>query len=76
MNNYEYDRVRLERLDTYRHGVIHGKSLGRAFTNADDEVDYLMRTALFYMGLVNLRYGLQINPLYVFQVMSEFSKGV
>jgi hypothetical protein len=74
MNNYVYDRGRLEKLDKHRHGVIHGETLGKDLRNADDEIDYMMRTALFYMGLVNLRYGLQINPLYTFQAMADLGK--
>jgi hypothetical protein len=76
MNHYEYDRDRLERLDRYRHDVIHGDNLIRELKNPDDEVDYLMRTALFYMGMVNLHYGLKLNPLYIFQAMAEFNKSV
>jgi hypothetical protein len=34
----------------------------------------MMRTALFFVGLVNLKHGLQINPLYTFQAMAEFVK--
>jgi hypothetical protein len=65
MNNYVYDRKRLEQLDRYRHNVIHGQSLGKGIAAAEDEVEFLMKTALFFMGLVNLRYGLKLNPLYL-----------
>jgi hypothetical protein len=34
----------------------------------------LKRTTLYFMGLVNLRYGFQINPAYIFQAMAEFSQ--
>jgi hypothetical protein len=74
MNNYEYDRKRLEYLDDFRHNIIHGDGLGMELKNADDEVDYLMRTALYFMGLVNLRYGFKMAPAYIFQAMAEFRK--
>jgi hypothetical protein len=74
MNNYEYDRDRLERLDDFRHNIIHGDGLGMELKDADNEIDYLTRTALYFMGLVNLRYGFQINPVYIFQAMAEFRK--
>lgn len=64
MHDYEYDRKRLERLDNYRHSVIHGAELGRGIGNADAEVDYLMRTGLFFTGLLNLRYGLKVDPFF------------
>jgi len=63
-HDYAYDRDRLQRLDDYRHEVIHGERLGKGIGNADAEVDYLMRTVLFLMGLVNLRYKVMINPFY------------
>jgi len=50
--------------DDYRHEVIHGDSLGKGISHAADEVDYLMRTVLFFMGLVNCHYGLTLNPHY------------
>lgn len=33
-----------------------------------------MKNAHFFMGLVNLRYGFRLAPLYMFQVMAEFRK--
>jgi hypothetical protein len=64
MSTYTYSRGRLEELDTYRHEVIHGDNLGKGIENAADHVDYLMRTVLFFQGLVNLRYDLKLDPLY------------
>jgi hypothetical protein len=74
MHNYEYDRDRLERLDKFRHNIIHGDGLGLELKDADDEIDYLMRTALYFMGLVNKRYGFRLAPPYLFQVMADFRK--
>jgi len=74
MNDYLYDRDRLESLDDFRHNIIHGDGLGMELKNADDEIDYLMRTALYFMGLVNLRYGFRLAPAYIFQTMADFRK--
>jgi hypothetical protein len=74
MNNYEYDKNRLEYLDQFRHNIIHGDGMGMELKNSDDEIDYLMKTAHYFMGLVNLRYGFRLAPLYMFQVMAEFCK--
>lgn len=74
MNNYEYDKTRLEKLDNYRHEIIHGQGVSKKIDNPDDEVEYLMKTTLFYMGMVNLKYGLQLNPVYTFRVMAEFAQ--
>ena len=66
MANYAFDRDRLKRLDDYRHEVIHGNAPIKALPSADKEVDYLMRMVLFFQGLVNLRYGLKLDPFYAF----------
>ncbi len=65
MHGYVHERGRLKRLDDYRHEVIHGGSIADGIPNAAEEVDYLMKTVLFFQGLVNLRYGLMLNPYYV-----------
>jgi hypothetical protein len=64
MHDYVFDRERLERLDRYRHDVIHGNGPVQELAGAEDEVDYLMRLVLFLQGLVNLRYGLRLEPFY------------
>lgn len=66
MHDYVYDRDRLRKLDDYRHEVIHGTSPPQGIAAAEEEVDYLTRTVLFFLGLVNLRYGLRLDPFYVF----------
>jgi hypothetical protein len=38
--------------------------LGKGIANADEEVDFLMRTVLFFMGMVNLHYDIRIDPYY------------
>lgn len=64
ISNYTYDRDRLERLDRYRHEIVHGDNLGNGIDNAAAEVEYLSQTVLFFMGLVNLRYKIMIDPYY------------
>lgn len=66
MHNYAYDRDRLERVDAYRHSVIHGESLGLGIAEADENLSFLQKTSLFFMGLVNYRYNVKIVPDYVF----------
>jgi hypothetical protein len=64
MHGYVFDRERLEKLDRYRQEVIHGNGPVQALADAGAEVDYLMRVTLFSQGLVNLRYGLRLDPFY------------
>jgi hypothetical protein len=66
MRNFVFDRERLERLDRYRHDVIHGNGPVQAIPDAEGEVDYLSRMVLFLQGLVNLRYDIRLDPFYVF----------
>jgi len=66
IHNFDFERGRLERLDRYRHEVIHGNGPVQPIPNAEDEVDYLSRMVLFLQGLVNLRYGITLDPFYVF----------
>jgi hypothetical protein len=68
MNNYAYDRGRLESLDGYRHGVIHGERLGLGIAQADEDLSFLQKTLLFFMGVVNYRYKLKIVADYAFGV--------
>jgi hypothetical protein len=63
MGNYVYDRDHLKMLDDCRHDIIHGNEI-TVINRAHEEVDYLMRTVLFFMGLVNRRYGIQLDPFY------------
>jgi hypothetical protein len=64
MHGYTFDRDRLKFLDAYRHEIIHGNDLGKGMGKADDEVDFLMRTVLFFMGMVNLHYDIRLDPYY------------
>jgi hypothetical protein len=63
MRDYVYDRDHLKILDDCRHDIIHGNEIA-IINHAHEEVDYLMRTVLFFMGLVNLRYGIKLDPFY------------
>lgn len=62
MDNYEFEADRLRRLDDLRHEIMHGEALGIPIPTIDEDLEYLRRTAWFLMGLVNLRYGLQVDP--------------
>jgi hypothetical protein len=42
----------------------HGDSLGAGIGNAEEEVDFLMRTVLFFTGVVNFCYGIRLDPYY------------
>jgi hypothetical protein len=62
MVGYAYDGERLKGFDDQRHEIVHGKALGRPLTLfqiSDDNVYYIQRTGLYFLGLLNLKYGLK-----------------
>jgi hypothetical protein len=72
LNNYAYDRDRLEILDEARHRVVHGDSLGETLPNIESDLEYIGKTVNYFMGLVNERYGIQIDPLILINPREPF----
>lgn len=67
MNNYEFDSEIVKRLDDQRIEIVHGAALGRplkVYPVSHDALWYLQRTTMYFAGLVNLKYGLQIDTAY------------
>jgi len=62
MTGYAFDLERIIRIDKLRQDIVHGEALGQTIANADDEFDYMNRTCSYFMGLVNLKYNLKIDP--------------
>lgn len=65
INNYVYDRARLLAIDEARHPIIHRDGMGKPIPNIDEDLEYIAKTANFLMGLVNQKYGVQLNVLKV-----------
>ena len=62
LNNYAYDRARLERIDGERHAVIHGSGFLTPLPTIEYDLDYISKSAWYVMGLVNQKHGLRIDP--------------
>lgn len=62
MKGYAFDPDRIERLDVLRQNIVHGDALGRRINDADGEFAYMNQTCWYFMCLVNMRYGLQLDP--------------
>jgi hypothetical protein len=71
MTGYEFNLERIEQLDRLRQDIVHGDALGRPINAVEDELDYMNRTCMYFLGLVNLRYGLKIDPQFVMTFMSK-----
>lgn len=65
INNYAYDRDRLEAIDNARHSIIHRDGMGKPISDIEETLEYISKTANFLMGLVNKKYGVQLNVIKV-----------
>ncbi len=68
INNYAYDRDRLDKIDDARHRIIHRDGMGKAIANIDEDLDFILKTANYLLALVNNKYGVQINILTMFNL--------
>jgi len=68
INNYAYDRDRLEKIDDARHRIIHRDGMGKTVANIDDDLDFILKTANYLLALVNNKYGVQLNVLTMFNL--------
>lgn len=65
IHGYVFDLARIERLDLLRQNIVHGDALGQPIEDALGEFEYMNRTCWYFMGLVNMRYGLRLDPYIV-----------
>lgn len=68
LNNYAYDRDRLEKIDGARHAIIHRNGMGKPVANIDDDLDFISKTTKYLLALVNHKYGVQLNISKVFNL--------
>jgi hypothetical protein len=71
INNYSYDRDRLERIDDARHDIVHRNGIGKPVAGIDDDLDFILKTANYLLALVNSAYGVQINPARAFNLQAR-----
>jgi hypothetical protein len=61
MDDYAFDRQRLEQLDSLRHELVHGSGPVNEIRVTDNDIWFLQKTAFFLMALVNMRYDTRID---------------
>ena len=61
MDDYAFDRTRLEQLDSLRHEIVHGSGPVNEIRVTDNDIWFLHKTAFFLMSLVNMRYDTRID---------------
>jgi hypothetical protein len=63
--DYSYDRSRLQNLDDLRHRIVHGDTAAVALGDVPASLQFLFDSGLYLFVLVNQRYGVKVNPLYM-----------
>ena len=64
MHGYVYDQASIKRFDDQRHEIVHGAAVGKPlalFQVTDESLFYLLRTGIFFILLINMRYGLHVD---------------
>jgi hypothetical protein len=59
VQDYAYDRDRIEQLDNLRHQIIHGERRNPLLPNGDQDILYLQHTSIYLMSMVSERYGVK-----------------
>lgn len=70
MNNYQYSDDRLKTIDSQRHHIIHENAAGIPLSVLTEDLEYLRKTAWFLMGLVNQKYGFQLDMRQYFNLQT------
>ena len=70
LNNYTYDRSRIEKIDGQRHNMIHENGFGTPLPTLEEDLEYLNKTAWFLMGLVNKKHGLMLSMRQYFNLQT------
>jgi hypothetical protein len=65
MDGYSFSRPRLRRLDELRHKVVHSTGPASRLPDSDADLEFLLKTGYFLMGVVNERYGVKMDPTHV-----------
>jgi hypothetical protein len=64
IRGYVYDRDELVSVDDTRHLVVHGSGVAQPIVDCEKKLEFLVKTGLFFTGMVNASLGVKINPLY------------
>ncbi len=65
LNGYAWDRAELERLDGLRHDLVHGRLDGQALTDVEKNIEFLVKTGLFFWSMLHDTYGVKVDPLWM-----------
>ena len=63
IKDYKFDRDHLKKLDDLRHDIVHGEGPVKKLPNGERDIEYLQKTTIHLLTLVNFKYDVKINPL-------------
>ncbi|MCG8539442.1 MAG: hypothetical protein MJA82_05820 [Clostridia bacterium] len=64
--SYNFKKSELEKIDNIRHEIVHGTGSLSSIKNVKKKIDYLFYTGLHLWGMVNEKYDVKINQMYMF----------
>jgi hypothetical protein len=67
LNGYSWDREELERLDQLRHDLVHGRSDVQTLPHVEKNIEFLLKTGLFFWSMLNTTYSVKLDPLWMVQ---------
>jgi len=62
MDDYTFDRGRLEKLDKLRREIVHGSGAVTQLEHGDEDIWFLEKTCFYFFALVNMRYDTRLDP--------------
>lgn len=70
VDGFTYDRERIEKLDSLRHDVAHGRHVKCPLPNGDADLEYLHGACAYVIALVHMRYDVRVDDDYLAKVIS------
>jgi hypothetical protein len=64
ISGFSFDLERIARVDEQRHRIVHGEAYTGFTTPVSEELEFLVKSGLFLFAMVNMKYGVKVNPLY------------
>ena len=68
---YKFDLEIVSMLDKLRQDLVHGDLLGEEIANAENRLDYLRQTWMYFFIMLHKKFGLRIDPV----LLSASGKG-
>lgn len=76
IGGYSFDRDRLAQIDERRHRIVHGQAYTGFTADGSDELEFMVKTGLFFFAMVNMRYNVKVNPLVALGIEPSNTGGV